>query len=288
MTCLMEVSQELSSPNSPTVADDEYEVVIARHGTRVGRRSEAYLSYAMYEEPDGPITTDYYVWVIRNSSRTVLVDTGFSSAAAARRGREVLHHPRDIYRDIGVDVDHGWPVILTHAHWDHIGNLDLFPRSRFWMAIEEADFWATDAAAARLIAHFTEAGELAALRELRAQGRLVVFDSFAEIAPGIVVTTVGGHTPGQSMVTVRTRDGVVLLTSDVVHFVEELDRERPFVSVTDLPDMYAGFRTVKSLVSSGQVDVVVTGHDPSSLRLGQRVTDDIRVIGASGDIPSRT
>jgi hypothetical protein len=80
------------------------------------------------------------------------------------------------------------------------------------------------------------------------------------------------------MVTVRTSAGVVLLTSDVVHFAEELRDERPFVSVTDLPAMYKGFWTVKQLLESGAIDIVVTGHDPAPGR-AEIIEKDIAVIG---------
>jgi glyoxylase-like metal-dependent hydrolase (beta-lactamase superfamily II) len=80
-----------------------------------------------------------------------------------------------------------------------------------------------------------------------------------------VVTEVGGHTPGQCMVTVPTSDGVVLLTSDAVHFTEELARDRPFVSVTDLPATYQALQTVRDLADRGAVDRIITGHDTQEL-----------------------
>ncbi|WP_314504651.1 N-acyl homoserine lactonase family protein [uncultured Microbacterium sp.] len=259
--------------------DDQYEVVIARHGTRTGTRSEAFLNYALYDEPDAPFTTDYYVWIIRNDQRTIIVDTGYAAEAAARRGRVVLHSPAELLERIGVDPGAGHPVIITHAHWDHIGNLDLFPASQFWIARAESDFWALPTSRAPMISHFTEEPELQRLAELRARGRVTVFDAQVEIAPGITVMQVGGHTPGQSMITVRTSVGVALLTSDAVHFREELRDERPFVSVTDLPAMYQGFWTVKGMLASGAVDFIVTGHDPSALDDGELLEPDIAVIG---------
>jgi glyoxylase-like metal-dependent hydrolase (beta-lactamase superfamily II) len=259
--------------------DDEYEVVVARHGTRIGTRAEAFLNYNLYGEPDAPLTTDYYFWVIRNGARTVIVDTGYGSAAAARRGRTVLHTPRELLERIGVDPGAGHPVIITHAHWDHIGNLDLFSSSQFWIARAESEFWSAPVSRSRMIAHFTEEPELGRLAELLEEGRLTLFGDLAEIVPGVSVRRVGGHTPGQSMVTVRTSAGVVLLTSDAVHYAEELRDERPFISVTDLPAMYTGFRMVKDLVATGAVDVVVTGHDPAELNHAEPFGEDIAVIG---------
>jgi glyoxylase-like metal-dependent hydrolase (beta-lactamase superfamily II) len=265
--------------SAETTKDDEYELVIARHGTRVGLRSEAFLNYSLSGMPDDVIVTDYFLWVIRNETRTIFVDTGFSEAAARRRGRTVVNAPGDIYHRLGVDPAAGWPLVITHAHWDHIGNLDLFPASTIWIARSEADFWETSIASAPQIAHFTERGELDELSRLRRSNRLRFFEASAEVAPGVSVMQIGGHTPGQSMVTVATSAGTVLLTSDVAHFREELRDELPFVALTDLPDSIAGYRRVKALVASGAVDVVVTGHDRAELEQGEPLDSDIRIIG---------
>jgi glyoxylase-like metal-dependent hydrolase (beta-lactamase superfamily II) len=67
------------------------------------------------------------------------------------------------------------------------------------------------------------------------------------------------------MVTVPTSEGVVLLTSDAVHFAEELARDMPFVSITDLPATYLALQTVRELAAAGVVDRVISGHDPGEL-----------------------
>lgn len=244
---------------------DLYEVIVARHGTREARRSEVFLNHAHYGEPDGPFVVDYYLWVLRSRTTTVVVDTGFARGPAETRGRTVLAEPAEIYRRIGVDVDEPHVVVVTHAHYDHIGNVDLFSRATVVISGAEMDFWTSPMADKTLISHFTERDEVEALVRAEQEGRLQRFHGSVEVAPGVVVTEVGGHTPGQSMVTARTSQGVVLLTSDAVHFVEELERDMPFISVTDLPAMYDGLQAVRDLVGSGAVDQVLTGHDAGIL-----------------------
>src|ERR1051325_813120 len=62
-----------------------WQVTIVRYGTRQTVRSDVYLNYHLYGEPDGPIGMDYFFWVIRNADRTIVVDTGLSAAGAGPR-----------------------------------------------------------------------------------------------------------------------------------------------------------------------------------------------------------
>ena len=73
---------------------DQYQVTIVKYGHRSTTRSDVYLNYAVYGEPDEPIDMDYFFWVIRNSERTVLVDTGFSRAGGKARRADVSARPR--------------------------------------------------------------------------------------------------------------------------------------------------------------------------------------------------
>ncbi|WP_199182652.1 N-acyl homoserine lactonase family protein [Cryobacterium sp. N19] len=244
---------------------ESYEVIVVRHGTRLTKRSDVYLNHQVYDESDGPHRVDYFFWIIRNADRTVIVDTGFSGEAAERRERTVLVSPAAAYAALGIDTNHPHQVVITHAHYDHMGNLGLFPNSPVLMAESEVRFWNSPVSTKRLITHFTDAADVAALGEVRHQNRLSTFTGSTEIAPGIEVIEVGGHTPGQSMVRVTTSEGVVLLTSDALHFWEELERDMPFVSCTDLLGVYSGFQTLRDMLDRGEVDIVVPGHDSTSL-----------------------
>jgi glyoxylase-like metal-dependent hydrolase (beta-lactamase superfamily II) len=224
-----------------------------------------FLNYSVYGEDDAPLDMDYFFWVVRNDTRTVIVDTGFSHAGGAARNRTMLVDPGECFDALGLTPADEPPVVVTHGHYDHIGNLRRFHRSPIVVARREAEFWAGPHGRRAQFHHSVEDDELADLAAAVAAGRATLFDDRHTVADGIEIRRIGGHTPGQSIVTVRTAQGVVLLASDAVHYYEELEREMPFVSVASLVDMYDGFDVVNGLVDSGHVAHLLTGHDPSTL-----------------------
>jgi glyoxylase-like metal-dependent hydrolase (beta-lactamase superfamily II) len=248
-----------------TGSADLYEIVIVKFGTRQTVRSEVYLNYPLYHEDDGPIGMDYFIWIIRNEARTILVDTGFSAAGGAARKRTTLIPPIEAYAALGITPESAPPVVITHAHYDHTGHLSHFPGSRIVIAQDELDFWSGPQAHQPLFHHSVEDDDLEGLRAAEAAGRVTAFRGRHAVAPGVEVIQVGGHTPGQSVVLVQTHAGPVLLASDAVHYYEELDREMPFMSVANLVAMYDSFDTIQDMLADGTITAVVSGHDPDTL-----------------------
>ena len=262
-------------------AASTWTVTIVRYGTRSATREDVFLNYAVYHEADDAIEMDYFFWVLRNGQRQILVDTGFSVAGGSARNRTFVLQPEEAFARAGVDPATTGEVLLTHAHFDHIGNIGLFPAARFTIAQAELDFWTGPNAHQALFHHSIEDNEIEGLLAAQADGRVRTFEDGIEIAPGITMRTVGGHTPGQAVVLVDTAHGRVLLTSDAVHYYEELERDMPFVSVADVVGMYDAFRSIRSLVDEGEVQHVVSGHDPSTLSRFTPATGDLAGFGAT-------
>lgn len=265
---------------------ETYEVVIVRYGTRLGHRAEVYLNYPIYGQQDGPIEMDYFVWIVRNQRRTILVDTGFSPNGAENRNRTFVRPIPEVYDALGVDRSEEHVVVVTHAHYDHIGNLSLFPRARVHISGSELDFWTGPMADRKQFSHSTEDDEIAALRAAAAEGRVTRVADGYMLAPGIELLEIGGHTPGQLAVRVSTDEGDVLLASDAVHYYEEYEDDMPFAFVADLPAMYAGFDRIRELMKSGEVAHLVSGHDPDTLRRF-RMVDDGPLAGIAATIGGR-
>ncbi len=115
------------------------EILAVRYGTLSATKGELYHGFDSAE----PQSLDYFFWVLRYDDATVLVDTGFDPEVAARRGRSCLCPPVEALRRLGVGpVDR---VVVTHFHYDHVGNLPAFADAELLVPARELAFWTSPA-----------------------------------------------------------------------------------------------------------------------------------------------
>ena len=218
-------------------------ILAVRYGTLRATKGELFHRFDSAE----PQSLDYFFWVLQYDGATVLVDTGFDPEVAARRGRECLCPPVEALRRLGIDsVDR---VVVTHFHYDHVGNLRAFADAELLVPARELQFWTSAAGRDPRFAGHVEAAEV----EWIAEAGPRVYEGGDEVAPGVTALALPGHTPGQMGL---AADGVVL-ASDAVHFYEELEQRRPFWVFTDLAAMRASYE-----VLAATDGVLVPGHDP--------------------------
>ena len=241
-----------------------YEVIAVRYGTLTARKSQLYHRYEAYGEADAEVEMAYYFWILRAGGETILVDCGFDPAVGARRGRTCLCPPLEALRRTGVEPESVSAVIVTHLHYDHVGNLDAFPHAELVVPRRELEFWTGPAAARFQFASHVEAREVALIDEARRAGRVRLTEGVEEIFDGITAHAVGGHSPGQQVTVVSAPGGDVVLASDAVHFYEELELDRPFGVIADLEQMYAAYDLLRELAAPDGA-VLVPGHDPEVL-----------------------
>jgi glyoxylase-like metal-dependent hydrolase (beta-lactamase superfamily II) len=242
-----------------------YDVVAVRYGTLQTTRAALYAAYEAYGRPDGPMTMDYYFWVLRTDERTVLVDTGFRPEVGIRRGRTPTCAPEEALHRLGVDPAAVDVVVLTHFHYDHIGNVDLFPGARLVVSRRELDFWRGPLGRQPVPAAPVEAAEVDAVLAAQRAGRLTAVPDEPIDLPGIELVELTGHTPGQLAVRVATSTGSVVLASDAAHSYEEYEQDMPFHVFSDLEGMYRSFETLRTWAGTPGT-VVVPGHDPDTMR----------------------
>jgi glyoxylase-like metal-dependent hydrolase (beta-lactamase superfamily II) len=241
----------------------DYDVLAVRYGQSASQRSRAFHRYHTYGEPDSPMQLDYFFWVIRNAEVTILVDTGFNPHAknAKKPGQQCIIAPVDALYQLGISIESVSIIVLTHFHYDHIGNVAAFPNAQIVVQQREMDFWSGPYSRRPTLCAIVEASEVETLRELNRIGRVRQVDGTASIADGVRAQLVGGHCPGQQIVIVEGPPPIVL-ASDALHFYEEMERDMPFIGFTDLPAMYATYDELRDLEKRDNA-IIVAGHDPS-------------------------
>ena len=234
-----------------------YELYAIRYATAMRRYADCFVGG---DPQQGAIPMDYFVWVARNDSHTVVIDTGFDALAAQRRGRQLLREPSDGLRLLGVDSAQVRDVIITHLHYDHAGNLGKFPRARFHLQDREMAFATGRCMAQPFFAHAYDIDSVLAMVRLVYGAQVQFHDGDAEVTPGISVHHIGGHTHGLQVVRVDTRIGWVVLASDAAHYLANVTSGRPFPIVANVMEMVAGWERMKTLAS--RPEYIVPGHDP--------------------------
>jgi glyoxylase-like metal-dependent hydrolase (beta-lactamase superfamily II) len=212
---------------------------------------------------DAPMPLDYFVWAIRGNGRTFILDTGFDEAMGQKRKRQFLRSPGEGLACIGIDPDAIEDVIVSHMHYDHCGNYGLFPRARYHLQDTEMAY-----CTGRCMCHPTlrvpfEIEDVVSMVRKVFEGRVTFHDGDREIAPGLSVHKLGGHSKGLQVLRVWTRRGWMVLASDASHFYDNMEQGRPFHLVHDVEDTLEGYRRLYELASDRAN--VIPGHDPRVL-----------------------
>jgi glyoxylase-like metal-dependent hydrolase (beta-lactamase superfamily II) len=255
-----------------------YEVYAIKYAHHARRAAENFIGG---DPHDGPMPLDYFVWLVRGEGRAFVVDTGFSAAVAARRGREHIRCPAESLALLNVKKEEVRDVIVTHLHYDHIGNFDLFPAATFHLQDLEMRYATGRHMGERFFSGAYDVEDVAGMVRRVYAGRVRFHDGDAELAPGLSIHLIGGHTMGLQSVRVRTRRGWLVLASDASHFYANMEQVRPFPIVWSVADMVQGYRRLRELAESPEH--IIPGHDPLVLERYPAPSPELRGIVARLD-----
>jgi len=239
----------------------EYEVFAIRYATREARRADHFIGG---DPHDGPMPMDYFVWLVRGAGRAVVVDAGFTAEIAAKRKRTFLRCPADALALLGVDPAEVRDVVLTHLHYDHVGNFHRFPAAEFHLQEPELHYAVGRHMRYAELARPFEVDDVVGIVRLNYARRVRLYNGPAQLAPGITLHPAPGHSVGLQFVRVNTRRGAVVLASDVSHFYENFETGRPYTTVFSVGDMLESFDRL--FAAAPTPAHIVPGHDPLVMR----------------------
>ena len=210
---------------------------------------------------------------IEGADKKIVVDTGANIEKCLKY--HPISKPEPLREDQGIvpqlakvgvkpeDID---IVVLTHLHWDHVGNVSSFPNAQFILSRDELRF-ALDPVPYLCLAY--EALQVGMQPEiLRVIDRIKVVDmEEREIAEGVKIIPLPGHTPGSIGVVVETEDGPYVVAGDAVpkyQNIKGVPEERlPYLIsgiYTDMVAMWKSFERVDEIIHHDFLRVI-PGHD---------------------------
>lgn len=235
-------------------AHEIYAIKYARHDRRA---AENYIGGDPHDTAE-PI--DFFVWAIKGPHGTFVLDTGFDDAMARKRKRTIARPVGEGLKAVGVDPEGVRDIVISHLHYDHAGNYDLFPRARYHLQDCEMAY-----ATGRCMCHAHqrlpfEADDVVAMVRKVFADRVAFHDGDDELAPGITLHRIGGHSKGLQCMRVMTRRGPVVLASDTTHLYAHFEQGRVFPITYNVGEVLEGYVTLQRLAGSPQR--VIPGHDP--------------------------
>lgn len=256
-----------------------YEVFAIKYAQRDARRPNHFLGG---DPHDAPMPMDYFVWLVRNSDRTFVLDVGFTAEVAAQRKRVLLRRPAEGLAKLGVDSRAVRDVIVSHMHYDHIGTFADFAQARFHLQDDEMAFVTGRHMCHSQLRHSFEVEDVVGMVRMVYDGRVQFYDGDDELAPGITIHRIGGHTAGLQCVRVHTRRGWVVLASDASHYYEHFEQGKVFPTTFNIGDVLEGYRKVTRLADSPQH--VIPGHDPLVMQRYPAASSDLEGIAVRLDV----
>jgi glyoxylase-like metal-dependent hydrolase (beta-lactamase superfamily II) len=236
----------------------EYSIDAIRYATS----PDVPLSELVVGGPSDKVDIAMVVWLIRGGGRTILFDSGFHRDTFLKEFpvKEYLR-PDEAVKAAGVSPGEVTDIVISHAHWDHMGGIDLFPKATVWIQKEEYRYYTMDAWQPGGNHGGIDPEDVQALVKLNTEGRVHLIDGDnVEIFPGIRAYTGSRHTYSSEYLRVDGHPPFVL-ASDNVYFYLNLSKHLASATFSDA-DHPANIAQQERMVQlAGSADRVVPGHD---------------------------
>ena len=242
-----------------TAGAPEYSIVAIRLANSPGDRV---AEMVMGAPPDEKLDTIYAMWLIRGGGRNILFDSGFHRARWFKEWAiQDYLRPDEAVKLAGVQPEEITDIVISHAHWDHMGGIDLFPKATVWIQKEEFRYYTGKAWQAGGQHGGIDPEDVQELVKLNIEGRVrLVNGDDVEIAPGIRAYTGGRHTYASQYLCVEGHPAFVL-ASDNSYLWRNLSEHKASETFSEA-DHARNVRNQERMIElAGAVDRVIPGHD---------------------------
>ena len=237
----------------------EYSILAIRYATA----PDFPLSEMVIGGPkDQKIDVAMVVWLIRGGGHTILFDSGYHRDTFLRDfAMKDYLRPDQAVQTAGVQPNAVTDIVISHAHWDHLGGIDLFPKAIVWIQKEEYRYYTMDAWQPGGNHGGIDPEDVKELLQLNTDGRVRLVDGDnVEIFPGIRAYTGSRHTYASQYLRIDGNPPFVL-ASDSVGLYLNLSARLAGGTFSDADHAANIAQQARMIELAGSADRVVPGHD---------------------------
>jgi glyoxylase-like metal-dependent hydrolase (beta-lactamase superfamily II) len=259
VTALLAVCGMAWQKSAAQAAAPNYSIQAIRYATADGEVDGLVMGAPKGER----ITLAMVVWLIRGGGHNILFDSGYHRDTFLKYFPATGYlRPDEAVKLAGVQPEEITEIVISHAHWDHLGGIDLFPKANVWIQREEYRYYTSDAWQPKGDHGGIDPEDVLALVRINTQGRLRPVDGDdIEIFPGIRAYTGGHHTYAAQYIRVDGNPPFVL-ASDNCYLYRNLAEHK--ASATFSEEFWpANIKNQERMVAlaGGNPDRVIPGHD---------------------------
>jgi glyoxylase-like metal-dependent hydrolase (beta-lactamase superfamily II) len=202
------------------------------------------------------------VWLVRGGGHTILFDSGYHRDTFLKwfPDKDYLR-PDEAVKLAGVQPEAVTDIVISHAHWDHMGGIDLFPKAQVWIQKDEYRYYTMDAWQPGGDHGGIDPEDVKQLVRLNTEGRVHLVDGDnVEIFPGIRAYTGARHTYASQYLRIDGHPPYVL-ASDNVYLYLNLSTHLASATFSDADHAANIANQARMIELAGSPDRVVPGHD---------------------------
>ncbi len=210
------------------------------------------------ENPDKKIEDFAFIFYLaKYRKKYLLFDTGFrDEGTALSMGVDLLSVQKEVVQVFG-EIPEIDTVVLTHHHWDHLENLDLYPHARIIISAESYKMAKREC-------------ERPSVLEILEHGKTVFVKEDLWIEDKFHMRVVGGHSPGSSIICFEEGGRDFVLTGDECYLCENLWHKHPV-------GIFVNTENNKNFITEAHEKgwIPLPCHDAGILERYERVSENI-------------
>lgn len=199
-------------------SDESLQIYAVRYGKSMFQKKFVFYG----DKSDKTVPLSWMFYYIEYGDKKILVDTGFNNKKTANLfGITDFKDPVSILKDNGISADQVTDIIITHSHFDHIGNTPLFKNARIIISRDELSVLDKDRS------------QTDVKKFLKGNPDVTIFDDTMVLYDKFTLKKIGGHTRGSSAVFFNHRGNRYCFTGDEVYLIDNIKEKTGNGSVVD-------------------------------------------------------